>query len=339
MAGGWRFLASRPGTSFTDAVFEHTATPTRFFKARITWNDAGWDLRLKDGTVYTFDDAENAPTPGRASILGYRDRSGNEVALTRDDRGNLKQITSPHGRWIRMTYNTADRITQAQDSLGRIVLYTYDTAGRLWKVTDAATGVTEFTYDSAHRMLTIKDPRNITYLTNEYDSAGRVIKQTQADNSTFLFAYTLGASGRIEQVDVTNPRGFVRRITMNPSGYTLTDTDAFGHGAGADDQLRAAGGEPPANRDHRPAGAQDAVRLRRVRERDERDVVVRDGGCGDDEFHLRVDVRAGHQRARSAEPDDPVQLRPARELDSIDGSARAHHAHGVRPRRPGGVGA
>jgi hypothetical protein len=57
------------GTSYRDAVFEHTATPTRFFKARITWNEVGWDLRLKDGTVYTFDSAENAPTPGRASIL------------------------------------------------------------------------------------------------------------------------------------------------------------------------------------------------------------------------------------------------------------------------------
>ena len=48
--------------------------------------------------------------------------------------------------------------------------------------------------------------------------------QTQADTTTFQFAYTLDAQGRVEQVDLTNPRGNVRHVTYDPaSGYLLTD--------------------------------------------------------------------------------------------------------------------
>jgi YD repeat-containing protein len=61
----------------------------------------------------------------------------------------------------------------------------------LSQVTDAAGRVTEYTYDGAPRMLTITDPRHIIFLTNEYDTSGRMIEQTQADSTTFQFAYTL----------------------------------------------------------------------------------------------------------------------------------------------------
>jgi YD repeat-containing protein len=73
-------------------------------------------------------------------------------------------------------------------------------------------------------MLTVKDARGIVYLTNEYDSNGRVTKQTQADNTTFQFAYTTDSNGKITQTDVTDPRGNLRRVTFNGDGYTLTDT-------------------------------------------------------------------------------------------------------------------
>ena len=46
-------------------------------------------------------------------------------------------------------------------------------------------------------MLTSKDPRNITFLTNQYDANGRVSRQTQADNSTYEFAYALDGNGKV----------------------------------------------------------------------------------------------------------------------------------------------
>jgi RHS repeat-associated protein len=211
-----------PGTGWTDAVYEHTSTPSLFYKSRLSWNGSGWDLRLKNGTVYVF--------PLFAPIQSIRDRYGNRITISRSNgtTGNITQVTSPNGRWIQFVYDSSNRVTQAKDNTGRTVNYTYDAGGRLWKVTDPAGGVTEYTYDTSNRMLTLKDARGIVFLTNEYDTAGRVTKQTQADNSTYQFAYTLGVNGKITQTDVTDPRGNVRRVTFNPNGYTLSEIRALG---------------------------------------------------------------------------------------------------------------
>jgi YD repeat-containing protein len=76
-------------------------------------------------------------------------------------------------------------------------------------------------------MLTIEDPRNVTYLTNDYDTNGRMETQTQADTGVYEFAYTLNGS-QVTQTDVTNPRGFVRRVTFNADRFMSSDTHALG---------------------------------------------------------------------------------------------------------------
>jgi YD repeat-containing protein len=38
----------------------------------------------------------------------------------------------------------------------------------------------------------------------------------------------LDGAGRIVQADVTDPRGYVRRVTFDTSGHRLTDTRALG---------------------------------------------------------------------------------------------------------------
>jgi hypothetical protein len=38
------------GTSYVDAVFQHTETSTRFYKAVTKWNGDGWTAFLPDGT-------------------------------------------------------------------------------------------------------------------------------------------------------------------------------------------------------------------------------------------------------------------------------------------------
>jgi len=91
--------------------------------------------------------------------------------------------------------------------------YTYYGSGRLWKVTDPNGGMTEYTYDGlSNRMVTLKDARGIVFLTNVYDSSGKVTQQTQADGTTYQFAYTVDENGKITQTDVTDPRGKLRRV-------------------------------------------------------------------------------------------------------------------------------
>ena len=220
--GRIHYVRISPGTGYSDAIYEHTATPSAFYKSRIAWNGAGWDLTLKDGTVYVF--------PDFSPLKSIRDRYGNQLTITRTggSGGNISQLTSSNGRWLQFTYDTNNRITQAKDNVGRTVNYTYDSSGRLATVTDPSGGVTQYTYDTSNRMLTIKDARNIVFLTNQYDGSGRVTQQTQADGSTYQFAYTVDGNGKITQTDVTDPRGNVRRAVFNTNGYLLSDTKALG---------------------------------------------------------------------------------------------------------------
>jgi RHS repeat-associated protein len=230
-----------PGTGFTDAVYQNTSSPTIFYGSTISWNPnllpsfafvGGWELKLKNGTVLGFPDSEFALVPEQAGLAFIRDRYGNVLQLTRDDnvtaRGTLRQITSPNGRWIHLTYDASNRITQAQDNTGRVVIYIYDSQGRLATVKDPNGGQTIYTYDASNRMLSITDARGIVHLTNQYDSKGRVVKQTLADKATYQFKYNVDAGGNIIGTDVTDPRGIVRKVSFNSAGYVLTDTRALG---------------------------------------------------------------------------------------------------------------
>jgi YD repeat-containing protein len=71
-------------------------------------------------------------------------------------------------------------------------------------------------------------PHPITYLTNQYDANNRVTLQTQADTTTYHFAYTLDGSGNVTQTDVTNPRGYVTSTAFNAASYTTSTTEAVG---------------------------------------------------------------------------------------------------------------
>ncbi|HWV44574.1 MAG TPA: DUF6531 domain-containing protein, partial [Nitrospira sp.] len=215
------------GTDCFTASLVNQSSPSAALQSTLNWDGSRqrWSLRRKDGTIYRF---SSMTAYAQLLLMEIEDRNGNRMSLVRDSLGRLLNVLSPSGKFLQFTYDASNRITQVSDNAGRTVTYVYDGSGRLWKVTNPASGITEYTYDTSHRMLTIKDPKNITYLTNTYDANGRIATQTQADNTTFQFAYTLDGSGKVTQTDVTDPRNIVRRATFNSDGYALTDTAAFG---------------------------------------------------------------------------------------------------------------
>ncbi len=210
------------------SIWVCNSSPTSFSGATLTYNN-GWFIKKNDGTVLTFPISNSASTPQQEAMIGYKDRYGNALTFTRDSNSNLTQITSPNGRYIQFTLDSGGRITQATDSAGRVVSYVYDSGGRLSTVTDAKGGVTTYTYDrSSSNMVTVRDPRGIVYLTNQYDSNNRVIRQTLADNSTYQFAYIVDGQNNVTQATLTDQRGYIRQTTFNSSGFTLTNTLAVG---------------------------------------------------------------------------------------------------------------
>ena len=235
--GRVHFRRTSPGTGVVGARYVHDEAPGSFFHSKIYWTGSFWQLVMKDGLRMEFPDGLQATAPTQAAVRYIVDRFGNEIWLTRDSANlsRLTQIRSSDGaRSIELTYDTSNRITQAKDNTGRTVGYQYNGVGQLWKVTDVAGGITEYTYDSQGQMKTIKDPRGIVYLTNYYDPFTGVKKQVLADGSVYEFAYTL-QSGYVAQTDVTDPRGYGRRVTFNVGSSNprakqlwLTDTRALG---------------------------------------------------------------------------------------------------------------
>lgn len=218
---------------FSDAVYEATTTLTDFFGATLKWlscNPGGaWTMVKKDGTTLCFADSDGSTNPRAAAPRAITDRYGNTLTFARDSNANLTQITSPNGRYIQFTYDSSNHITQAKDNIGRTVTYSYDSGGRLSQVTDANGGVWNYAYDSLNNMISIQDPRGIFYLTNQYDANGRVIQQTQADNTNFFFSYTTDpVSGNVTQTDLTDPRGIVKRTTFNANGIKTSEIFALG---------------------------------------------------------------------------------------------------------------
>lgn len=221
-------------------TYECTTSPGRFYKATMTLisgvgPNGAWEVRLRDGTIYQFGIKVLfgdifGPHDSITGLSTVQDRFGNKITVTRDSSFRMSRVTSPNGRWIQFSYSdTSKRVATATDNTGRSIGYTYDANGRLWKVTDAKGGVTEYQYDANDRMLSIKNPRNIVYLTNEYDAtSGRITQQTFADESVYHFAYTVDGQGKITQADVTDPRNHIRRTTFNSSGYPTSDIAALG---------------------------------------------------------------------------------------------------------------
>jgi RHS repeat-associated protein len=218
---------------FTNAVYEHTSSATDFYGAILKFQNCSpggiWTLTKKDGTVYCFPDSDASNNGRSAAPTGMKDRFGNSLIFTRDGNHNLTQIATPNGRWIQFTYDAGNRITQAQDNIGRTVTYSYDAGGRLIRVVDANGGVWNYTYDAFNQMTSVQDPRGIFYLANQYDQNGRVIRQTQADNTSFAFNYTTDqVTGKVTQTDMTDPRGIVTRMAFTANGYTSSKIAALG---------------------------------------------------------------------------------------------------------------
>jgi RHS repeat-associated protein len=265
-----RFDRISAGTSWTDALYISTSPDPLFYGATLHFNSNNtWSVTRKDGMVYVFPDSFAQNKSQCQAVIQILDRYGNKINLDRSSGCNLTQITSPNGRYIQLQYDSSNRVTSATDNIGRTAQYTYDPVGRLSTVTDLNGGVTTYTYTDQNDLATITDARGITYLANQYDANGRVVQQTQADGSIYLFSWGLSGNADqthfyqngsvtsgtlfsqtncwngnsfnrydpscqegylplVTQVDITDPRGYVRRVQFGLSGYKTSDTHAQG---------------------------------------------------------------------------------------------------------------
>ena len=207
------FIRTSPGTGYSDAVFKATNGWGSFANAVMKWNGLGWDVTGHDGLTYVF--GENQP------LQGIRDRYGNQITITRaggGQSGDITQVTSPHGMWISLTYNSRHQVTQAVDNVGRTVSYSYDSNNRLSSVTSPTGGVTSYTWNASNDLLTVTDARGNTIASNTYDANNRVTSQRVGTGGTYTFSYTTDANNAVTQTDVQDPDGHLVRYAFNADG-------------------------------------------------------------------------------------------------------------------------
>jgi RHS repeat-associated protein len=222
--GRVHFVRISPGEGYLEAEYKSTSTPGPYYGATLKWNATGsyWEVTLTDGLTFEFGDL--------APLDGIRDRFGDELKISRTEgqRGNITQITSPHGRWVMFTYDGSNRITEIKDDAGQVLSYHYNSNGYLEKATDAASRETKYEYDSSGDMTTITNGRGIKYLENKYNSNDRVSKQIEANSATYEFSYALNGEGKAESTTVTDPRENKQKVAFNSEGYSTSETLGLG---------------------------------------------------------------------------------------------------------------
>lgn len=167
----------------------------------LTLREAGagfLELRSDAGESWRYDAAD---IEGIGELVSHTDRQGNTTRLTygsADENAHqfvsLASVTDQAGQTVAVENDAAGRITAFTHPDGRKWRLAYNDAGDLVSITGPDGGVRAFTYDREHRMITATDALGVTYLKNEYDSAGRVTKQWDADGNLRTFKYGDGTT-------------------------------------------------------------------------------------------------------------------------------------------------
>jgi YD repeat-containing protein len=199
------------GTGYADSVFQHTETSTRFYKAITAWNGNGWTTKLADGSEIRFPESYNAKNLAQGAPLEMRDTKGNRLELRRDPQRNLQEIETPHGHWIKFSYDDLSRIKKAEDDAGQWARYEYNAEGMLTSAILSSGRERHYDYDG--RLMTkIHDEKGRLLLRNWYRS-GQVIRQEFENGTTYVYSYHLVSNSYYsDNVVITMPDSTKREV-------------------------------------------------------------------------------------------------------------------------------
>lgn len=228
----------------------------RWFADQLIGNTVVVKQGLNGEVFVKLPDGSYNPPPGNPTRLtrnadgSYVYETLNRAKLAFNTSGKLATYTHPAGIQAKFTYTGADltkvenslgrslsltvsggRVTEVTDGNSRTVKYTYDVAsGNLTKFTDATAKDTTFEYDLPGRMTKLYYPTRPTaaFLTNVYDTLGRVQTQTNANGKLYTYYFAGSRSeevgpGSVSNVSYLDGQGRVLR-QINPLARTITNT-------------------------------------------------------------------------------------------------------------------
>jgi RHS repeat-associated protein len=157
------------------------------------------------------------------TISQLTDVDGNAMTFTYSS-GKLTSVKDAFNRTLTFGYDASNRINKVTDSTGRFVSYGYDANKDMTTYTDAEGKIWSYGYDTEHRLTSLENPLNITTATLEYDSLGRVNKQTFPRQSGTAAVHNFYFSG-------------YRNIEETGGGSTIYYFDEYGRNTKVEDAL------------------------------------------------------------------------------------------------------
>ncbi len=204
------------GSGYADAVYQHTETATRFYKAITRWNGSGWTTQFSDGSEIRFPESYSAKNMAQGAPIEMRNAQGDRLELLRDPQRNLKEIRTPHGHWIKFTYDNLDRITRADDDAGHWARYEYNADGMLTSAVLSSGRGRHYRYQGA-LMTEIDDESGKALLHNWYVD-GELIRQQFGNGDLYSYSYSGSPSGTyFVKAQVTLPDRSTKELSLADS--------------------------------------------------------------------------------------------------------------------------
>ncbi len=201
---------------------------------------------VKNGSLYRVDErfGRTVNFGSDNNVSSVTDADGNSISFTYSG-GKLQRVADNFSHSLNFIY-TGELLTSVTDSASRGISYGY-TGNNLTTYTDPEAKVWTYGYDTNRRITTLKNPRNITTVTNVYDVFGRVQSQTMP-RQTGSTTYNLYFSGyrNIEQdgsgrqtiyyfdenkrlLGVENALGQKSLKNYDGQGHVISETDPRGY--------------------------------------------------------------------------------------------------------------
>jgi RHS repeat-associated protein len=176
--------------------------------------------------------------------------NGRYITVTNDSSSRITQIVDNAGRTVSYAYDATGRLATVTDANGGVTAYTYDDQNRMLTIRDAR-NIVYLTneYDGGGRVSKQTEADGGVFLFNWTPAQSaqthfiRSFGPTDAGGGSMIFRDACWGSGGyqrydpnctggymplVAQVDVTDPRGYIRRVVFDDTGYTTSDTHALG---------------------------------------------------------------------------------------------------------------
>ncbi|WP_313542400.1 RHS repeat-associated core domain-containing protein [Leifsonia aquatica] len=211
----------------------------------------GGRLNLTDvsGESWVFDTAN---IDGIGNLVSYSDAEGRTTTLSYGAPADM--ATSQFYPLASITDSSGQNIRVDSDALGRVTGFTrpggdrwslsYDGGGNLTTITLPDGRTKQFSYDDKHQLLTGTDATGATYLKNQYDDQGRIVKQWDVEGSLRTLDYStagqttytdnLGRTSvyffddRFRITKVKHPDGTTASFSYDADNNVLSSTDENG---------------------------------------------------------------------------------------------------------------